>query len=98
MGQMIAQALVGTFAGILLAYGFVTPVAHHINLQVGEATKMLQCIRVTLMASLNGLAPQLAVEFGRKALFTAVRPSFGELEEHVRSSGQTLKGTGTDGA
>lgn len=97
MGQMIAQALVGTFVGILLAYGFVTPVAHRINLQAGEATKMLQCIRVTLMASLNGLAPQLAVEFGRKALFTAIRPSFSELEEHVRSSGQTLRSTGTEG-
>ncbi|WP_110687225.1 flagellar motor stator protein MotA [Salinicola aestuarinus] len=98
MGQLIAQALVGTFVGILLAYGFVTPVAQHLSHQVNEATKMLQCIRVTLMASLNGLAPQLSVEFGRKALFTAVRPSFSELEEHVRSSGQTLKSTGTDNA
>ncbi|WP_110665500.1 flagellar motor stator protein MotA [Salinicola halophilus] len=98
MGQLIAQALVGTFVGILLAYGFVTPVAQHLSHQVNEAAKMLQCIRVTLMASLNGLAPQLSVEFGRKALFTAVRPSFSELEEHVRSSGQTLKSTGTDNA
>jgi len=47
---------------------------------------MLQCIRVTLLANLNGYAPQLAVEFGRKALHTAERPSFTELEEHVRAA------------
>ncbi|WP_280539381.1 flagellar motor stator protein MotA [Chromohalobacter sp. 11-W] len=95
MGQMIAQALVGTFLGILLAYGFVLPVAQRLQLQITEAIKMLQCIRVTLMASLNGLAPQLAVEFGRKALFTAERPSFTELEEHVRAEGSGTRGTGT---
>ena len=48
--------------------------------------KMLQCIRVTLLASLHGYAPQLAVEFGRKALHTAERPSFTELEEYVRDA------------
>ena len=86
MGLMIAHALVGTFLGILLAYGFVNPVASRIDRQVAEAVKMLQCIRVTLLANLNGYAPQLAVEFGRKALHTAERPSFTELEEHVRAS------------
>ncbi|MCI0592013.1 flagellar motor stator protein MotA, partial [Chromohalobacter sp.] len=95
MGQMIAQALVGTFLGILLAYGFVIPVSQRLQLQVTEAIKMLQCIRVTLMASLNGMAPQLAVEFGRKALFIAERPSFTELEDHVRSEGSATRGTGT---
>jgi len=86
MGILIANALVGTFLGILLAYGFVNPVAGRIMHQVTEAVKMLQCIRVTLMASLNGYAPQLAVEFGRKALFIAERPTFNELEDHVRST------------
>ncbi len=86
MGLMIAHALVGTFLGILLAYGFVNPVSSRIDRQVAEAVKMLQCIRVTLLANLNGYAPQLAVEFGRKALHTAERPTFTELEEHVRSA------------
>lgn len=86
MGLMIAHALVGTFLGILLAYGFVNPVASRIDRQVGEAVKMLQCIRVTLLATLNGYAPPLAVEFGRKALHTSERPSFTELEDHVRSA------------
>ncbi|WP_043532495.1 flagellar motor stator protein MotA [Litchfieldella xinjiangensis] len=94
MGIMIAHALVGTFLGILLAYGFVNPLSSRVDRQVNEAVKMLQCIRVTLLASLNGYAPQLAVEFGRKALHTAERPSFSELEEHVRSA----KGNGAAGA
>lgn len=86
MGQMIAHALVGTFLGILLGYGFINPVASRITRQAKEAEKVLQCIRVTLLASLNGYAPQLAVEFGRKALHTAERPSFVELEDHVRGN------------
>ncbi|MFD1690761.1 MotA/TolQ/ExbB proton channel family protein [Azotobacter chroococcum] len=94
MGQMIAHALVGTFLGILLAYGMVAPVASRVDRQVGEAVKMLQCMRVTLLASLNGYAPQLAVEFGRKALHSAERPSAAELEEHVRNS----KSSGADAA
>ncbi|SHF55990.1 chemotaxis protein MotA [Modicisalibacter ilicicola DSM 19980] len=93
MGILIAHALVGTFLGILLAYGFVNPVAARILHQVAEAVKMLQCIRVTLMASLNGYAPQLAVEFGRKALYTAERPTFNELEEHVRSTRNSAGGS-----
>ncbi|GKW50627.1 flagellar motor stator protein MotA [Halomonas sp. NCCP-2165] len=86
MGVMIAHALVGTFLGILLAYGFVNPLASRIERQVAEGVKMLQCVRVTLLASLNGCAPQVAVEFGRKALHSAERPSFTELEEHVRAA------------
>jgi chemotaxis protein MotA len=86
MGVMIGQALVGTFLGILLGYGFVSPLASYIERQAKEAEKMLQCIRITLLASLHGYAPQLAVEFGRKALFAAERPSFTELEEYVRDA------------
>ncbi|MGR2737435.1 flagellar motor stator protein MotA [Billgrantia sp. Q4P2] len=86
MGQMIAHALVGTFLGILLGYGFVNPVASSIERQIKEAEKMLQCIRITLLASLHGYAPQLAVEFGRKALHSAERPGFTELEDYVRNA------------
>ncbi|MDX5379545.1 MAG: flagellar motor stator protein MotA [Halomonas sp.] len=86
MGEMIAHALVGTFLGILIGYGFVNPVASNIERQAKEAEKMLQCIRITLLASLHGYAPQLAVEFGRKALHSAERPGFTELEEYVRNA------------
>jgi chemotaxis protein MotA len=86
LGALIAQALVGTFLGILLAYGFISPLASLVEQRVAESTKMLQCIKVTILANLNGYAPALAVEFGRKVLFSTERPSFAELEEHVKQA------------
>jgi chemotaxis protein MotA len=86
LGILIAKALVGTFLGILLAYGFVGPLASLLEQKLNEGTKMLQTIKVTLLASLNGYAPALAVEFGRKVLYSTERPSFSELEEHVKGA------------
>jgi len=86
LGILIAHALVGTFLGILLAYGFVGPLASLLEQKLHESSKMLQCVKVTLLASLNGYAPALAVEFGRKVLFSTERPSFRELEEHVKGA------------
>lgn len=86
LGKMIAHALVGTFLGILAGYGFVNPLASRVERQAKEVEKILQCMRVTLLASLHGYAPQLAVEFGRKALHTEERPGFSELEEYVRNA------------
>jgi chemotaxis protein MotA len=86
LGQLIAHALVGTFLGILLAYGFVGPLATLLEQKLNESLKMFQCVKVTLLASLNGYAPALAVEFGRKVLFSTERPSFSELEEHIKKS------------
>ena len=84
MGELIAHAMVGTFLGVLLAYGFVAPLATLIEHHVSESLKVYQCVRITLIASLNGYAPALAVEFGRKVLSSGVRPSFAELDGHVR--------------
>jgi len=84
LGILIANALVGTFLGILLAYGFVGPLAAQLEQKLGESTKMLECVKVTLLASLNGYSPALAVEFGRKVLYSTERPSFLELEQHVK--------------
>jgi chemotaxis protein MotA len=84
LGMLIAHALVGTFLGILLAYGFVSPLASLLEQKLAESTKMLECIKVTVLASLNGYSPALAVEFGRKVLFSTERPSFAELENHVK--------------
>ncbi|OGS75804.1 MAG: flagellar motor stator protein MotA [Gallionellales bacterium GWA2_55_18] len=84
LGMLIAHALVGTFLGILLAYGFVGPLATLLEQKTEEGTKMLQTIKVTLLANLNGYAPAMAVEFGRKALNSTERPTFAELEEHVK--------------
>ncbi len=84
LGMLIANAMVGTFLGILLAYGFISPLATLLRQKSAEHIKMMQCIKVTLLSSLNGYAPQIAVEFGRKTLYSSERPSFVELEEHVR--------------
>lgn len=84
LGLLIANALVGTFLGILLAYGFVSPLASQLEQKLDESTKMLECIKVTLLASLNGYSPALAVEFGRKVLYSTERPTFLELEKHVK--------------
>jgi chemotaxis protein MotA len=84
LGAKIGAALVGTFVGILLAYGFVGPLTGLIQQKLEEATKELQCVKVTLLACMQGYAPQVAVEFGRKVLYSTERPTFGELETHVK--------------
>jgi chemotaxis protein MotA len=84
LGQMIGSALVGTFLGILLAYAFAEPLAGLLEQKVDEGSKELQCIKTTLLASMQGYAPQVAIEFGRKVLYSPDRPSFAELEGHVK--------------
>ena len=86
LGMLIAHALVGTFLGILLAYGFAAPLATILAQTAAESTKIFQTVKVTLLASLNGYPPALAVEFGRKVLFSSLRPTFQELEDHVKTA------------
>lgn len=80
IGHHVAAALVGTFIGILLSYGFLSPIATAIELTDMAESKYYQCIREGLLATLRGSAPMFAVEFARKALFSAERPSAAELE------------------
>jgi chemotaxis protein MotA len=84
LGGMIGAALVGTFLGIFLAYGFVEPLAGLLDQKVDEAGKSYQCIKVTLLASMQGYSPAVAIEFGRKVLYANDRPSFQELEKQVK--------------
>ncbi|WP_298234190.1 flagellar motor stator protein MotA [uncultured Azohydromonas sp.] len=84
LGAMIGSALVGTFLGILLSYAIFEPLAGLMEQKADEATKELQCIKTTLLASMQGYAPQVAMEFGRKVLYSTERPSFSELENHVK--------------
>lgn len=84
LGAHVGAALVGTFLGILLAYGFVGPMANWLNHILEEDAKVFQCVKVCLLATLNGYAPQIAVEFGRKTLFSHHRPGFQELEDFVK--------------
>src|SRR5690606_31421829 len=86
LADLISKAMVGTFLGVLLAYGFVAPLASSVEQRTMGSTKVLECIKVTLLASMNSYPPQLAVEFGRKVLYSTVRPTFLELENHVRQT------------
>ena len=84
LGAMIGAALVGTFLGILLAYAVVEPIAGLIEQRMLDASKELECIKSTLLASMQGYNPATAIEFGRKVLFSTERPGFLELENHVK--------------
>ncbi|MBA4266305.1 MAG: flagellar motor stator protein MotA [Comamonadaceae bacterium] len=84
LGGMIGSALVGTFLGIFLAYAIAEPLAGVIDQKMEEGTKELQCIKSTLLASMQGYAPATAIEFGRKVLQSTERPTFSELEGHVK--------------
>lgn len=84
LGGMIGSALVGTFLGILLSYAFAEPLAGLLAQKVEENGKELQCIKTTLLASMQGYNPSTAIEFGRKVLYSTERPSFLELEAHVK--------------
>jgi len=84
IGHKVATALVGTFLGILLAYGFVGPMSVYLDHAARDEAQFIKCLKTCLVASLQGYAPQVAVEFGRKAIFTTERPAFRELEDHVK--------------
>jgi len=83
---LIAAALVGTFLGILISYGFIAPMVGNLEQKLGESTKYYQSIKAALIASMNGYAPPTAVEFGRKVIFSHDRPGFVELEQHLKAN------------
>jgi len=84
LGHHVGAALVGTFLGILMGYGFAGPMANSMGEQAKEEGLILGCAKVCIIATLNGYTPQIAVEFGRKALTSDLKPSFLELEEYVK--------------
>jgi chemotaxis protein MotA len=86
LGQLIAAALVGTFLGILLSYGFIGPLTGLLEQKLAESTKYYQSIKAGLIAAMNGYAPPTAVEFARKAMFSSERPHFTALEEHLKNN------------
>ncbi len=86
LGRLIAAALVGTFLGILLAYGFFGPLGALLDHKLKESAKTYECVKITLLASLNGCPPMIAVEFGRKVLYSTERPTFMELEDEIKQA------------
>ena len=86
IGQSVATALVGTFLGIIAAYGFIAPLSVCLEQDAREELNVYEAIKASLIASASGLPPTLAVEFGRKVLLPSHRPSFSELEQAVRGN------------
>jgi chemotaxis protein MotA len=85
LGKMIGGALVGTFLGVWVAYGYIAPLAGAIGSTLEANSKYLECLKTGILAYLKGCAPQVAIEFARKALPEHVRPTFHELEEAIQN-------------
>ncbi len=84
LGHSIGAALVGTFLGVLMCYGFVGPIATNLEFKAKSDGVFFQVIKVALVAFVGGAAPQMAVEFGRRAIPGEEKPSFDELEKEIR--------------
>ena len=91
IGRKVGAALVGTFLGILVAYGFIGPIAAAIEHRAHEEGKAFEVVKMALVASVRGYAPPVAVEFARKLLFGDVRPTFADLENHLKKKSRRLK-------
>lgn len=89
IGEKVAAALVGTFLGILLAYGFVNPLGAALEHRVADEGRYLECVKTGLLAVHKGLPPAIAVEFARRVLPDEVRPTFDETERACRGARKT---------
>ncbi len=92
IGHKVAAALVGTFLGILLCYGLVGPVAANMGKAAEEEHAFYHVLRVVMLAFLKGTSPLMAIEIGRRAVPSHVRPSFQETEKLLRSSSAAAGG------
>ena len=86
IGHKVAAALVGTFLGILLCYGFLGPVAAHIKKHSDAESEYFLCLRMGLLANMKGLSPMLALEAARRAIPHHLRPTFQEMDKVCRKS------------
>ena len=84
VGHHVAAALVGTFLGVLMAYGFVNPIATNLEIGLEEKTRYLETIKSCIVAYAKGNPPIIAVEMARRTIFSDERPTFSELENYIR--------------
>jgi len=87
IGHKVAAALVGTFLGILLCYGVAGPLSSNMAKSADEHNDYLHVLRVILLAFLKGSAPMIAIELGRRAIPSRVRPTFDEMEKFCKGQG-----------
>jgi chemotaxis protein MotA len=87
LGSLIGAALVGTFSGVLISYGFVTPIGKFLETYYQDDLKYLQVIKVAMLAHLHGNAPVVSVEFARASIDGHERPTFAEIDEILNNLG-----------
>src|SRR6266478_8077583 len=87
IGHKVAAALVGTFLGILLCYGLVGPIASTMTKAVDEEHAYYYVMRVIIVSFMKGAPPSVAVEYGRRAIPSHVRPSFQVAEKTIKNKG-----------
>ena len=89
IGKHVAAALVGTFLGILMCYGLVGPISQNMAKIADDEHAYYQVLRVLIIAFMKGSAPSLAVEFGRRAIPSHLRPGFNETEKFIKDKGNS---------
>lgn len=97
LGALVAKALVGTFLGVLLGYGFIAPLATSFETRVKAAIKVMEAIKIVLLASTHNFAPTIAVEMARKVLYIDTRPNSEELEAILREIKSGANGESNNG-
>lgn len=84
VGHKVGAALIGTFLGVLLSYGFLQPLAASIENMTNNEGRYIACIKAGLIAFAKDVPPLIAVEFARRSIYSDVRPTFKDLETTLR--------------
>ncbi len=84
IGKKVAAALVGTFLGILLCYGFIQPLASNLEIQGEKEIQVFEVVKNAISAFARGFSPLVCVEFARRSIPSEARPEFPEMEAHVK--------------
>lgn len=85
IGHKVGAALVGTFLGILISYGFIGPISAAMEHKANEESKAFEVVKMALVAAVRGYVPAVSIEFSRKLLSTDLRPTFGDLEAELKN-------------
>jgi chemotaxis protein MotA len=88
IGQSVAAALVGTFIGILVSYGFLQPIAQKMELQIADAGQIMHVIKQALIAFAKDCSPKVCVEFARRSIPPGVRPDFEAVDKATSNIGK----------
>ncbi|MCL6270082.1 flagellar motor stator protein MotA [Sansalvadorimonas sp. 2012CJ34-2] len=86
LGMNVAAALVGTFLGILLCYGLISPLAQSVTHSVRDEIQLYECVKASLLAKVSGRPSAIAADAGRRILYSEIRPSFIQLEAWLAES------------